>query len=881
MQGYTAKGSPTKSLLAHLKTKRYIALICVVVLCMSSVGASLYAYGDEQSSSTALDAPEFNKQIRLNDDGSYTLSMNVVGKSNEVSEQQVDPLDIALVLDVSGSMDDASGSGVTVTTYSKISPSNMNAYSTYYVRNGDQYDSVTCAKAQRVSYRTQCTVWQSQNQSYTINYGYGYWSSTTVTPNTTFYSASTHEETRMDALHSSVDSFLESLEEQNAKISNANSKIQVSLIKYAGTKTQSVGNNTYSSGGYYNSYTYNYSQIVDPLTSDINEVQSSVEDLEPGGATHSDYGFELAKTALAQDSRANAKKIVIFYSDGEPTSGSKFEPAVANSAIQDAYALKQSGVTVFSIGAMANANASATDQVNEFMNYVSSNYPSAQSTAAPGSRAGGDYYKAVTTGTDLQSIFSDLIHEVTSGTAYDHVAMTDTLSQYAQFTEPTQPNFGAQLVVRNAQGDEVPASAVGLPDAQGKTYTITSDPATKTVAIQFPAEYSLRNGYSYALEYKIEPTQLAYDEHASNVNASKPEYNNVQGDEGTGEISEFQDGFRSNKQATLTYTPRVDGESEDEVQEVPMPHPVIQVVDEQTATLTVRKQWLGKEAKPDSITVDIACTEDDGSACDGYSDVTITPNEQGEWTRDIEIPQADMSRTFTVTEDSVDGYSTVYDDAQTWKLAAHTVGTHSTTITNYPKSAPLNLGNIQLGKTVQGADVKSDFTFTLNAGEQEGLQFTPTTAVIAGPYTQGEQKTGAFAGTAQVALPDAQDSAGRSYDFEVREQKPDSSAWDWDQDAVTVHATITRDDAGVPQFNDDGTVQATMTYDYADDDADHVAANQQRAAFTNKVKSVSKLPLTGEGGATPLLWLVVGGGFAALAMLTAGGVALWRKRHLI
>ena len=79
----------------------------------------------------------------------------------------------------------------------------------------------------------------------------------------------------------------------------------------------------------------------------------------------------------------------------------------------------------------------------------------------------------------------------------------------------------------------------------------------------------------------------------------------------------------------------------------------------------------------------------------------------------------------------------------------------------------------------------------------------------------------------------------------------------------------------------EGTIPTTVTYHYAANDTDGTEANKNLAAFTNHWIAVSQLPLTGEGGATPLLWLVVGGGLGALALLTAGGVAVWRKRRLI
>lgn len=50
--------------------------------------------------------------------------------------------------------------------------------------------------------------------------------------------------------------------------------------------------------------------------------------------------------------------------------------------------------------------------------------------------------------TDLQTIFKEIISIVTSGTAYQDVTMTDTLSDYVEFSKPNAQNFDAELVIR-------------------------------------------------------------------------------------------------------------------------------------------------------------------------------------------------------------------------------------------------------------------------------------------------------------------------------------------------------------------------------------------------------------------------------------------------
>ena len=98
-----------------------LASLCAVAMSLGMASASVAAFADDrQPAATAdpqaatasagnVDAPQHTKRISKNDDGTYTLSMDVTGKSDESTEQQVVPLDIALGLDVSGSMNELSG----------------------------------------------------------------------------------------------------------------------------------------------------------------------------------------------------------------------------------------------------------------------------------------------------------------------------------------------------------------------------------------------------------------------------------------------------------------------------------------------------------------------------------------------------------------------------------------------------------------------------------------------------------------------------------------------------------------------------------------------------------------------------------------------------
>ena len=860
------------------RKSRLVAAFVAVAMTVGLAGAGVAAYGEDttdqsQSATTAaqdataaaegVDAPQHAKRISKNDDGTYTLSMDVTGKSSESTEQQVVPLDIALVLDVSGSMSEPSGSGK-ILDYVTVDLGDMYTFYTYYVKNADSYQAVTCSAQ---SWRG-CTTWQAEDgQEYQVTYSF----SGTPSAAVQFYKAV--EESRLDALKDAVTNFLSQVETQNESITDEAKKVQVALIKYAGNKNEHTGDDMYSEYG----YNCNYSQTVHSLTwNELQQERDAVNDLQAAGATRADYGLQLAATQL-NSGRPGARKLTIFYSDGSPTAYSEFDTDVANDAIRAAAQLKAGTSQVVSIGAMPGANPDGTDDANKFMNYVSSNYPNAQSMSKPGAQGEGTYYYAVSASTNLQTIFEKIISMVTSGTAYQDVTMTDTLSDYVEFSQPDAQNSGAELVIRDKDGHTVDPSVVGLAG-----YTITAQPRSKTISISFPQGYALKDGYTYSLEYTIVPSAQAYEKYAANVNAGKNGYgeNPSVGADDTGVSSAGQQGFLSNERATIDYRPRVNGEPQDLVEGTEYPHPVIQVDTTQFAKLSIHKAWIATNPEPDKVvTVDVTCKDAAGGECTGYPGIDISKSSN--WTSTVLIPKADADRTYTVTEHALSGFRTYYTNREI-TIPADTAGEYRSTVTNYPVAINFNLNQIRVGKTVQGTDTNQDFTFTLSPDPDnaegvtnaDGTPFTNATLTLGDHFTNGTQVTGAFADTS-ITLPTPEAGQEATYTFNIAENAPSPSAgWAADTDAVTVTVTV-----GAPTA--EGTIPTTVTYHYAADDADGTAANKNLAAFTNHWIAVSQLPLTGEGGATPLLWLVIGGGLGVLALLTAGGVAIWRTRRLI
>ena len=265
---------------------------------------------------------------------------------------------------------------------------------------------------------------------------------------------------RIDALKNAANAFIDEIATQNASISDASKQHQVSIVKFAGNKSSKVGNDTYRDGG----YRYNYSQVMKSMT-ECNETtkdsfRDTINSINPAGATNAAAGMELAQGQTSK--RDDAKKIVIFFTDGTPTTQSDFSDRVASDAVAAAKAMKDAGASVYAIGIFdganpsANVDASGTSNENKFMQAASSNYPAAIYAYTQGwprgtwdwsfgdRAANSDFYKSASSASELSKIFEDISKEIVKGAGYPtdaregfemsdgYITFDDSLGSYMQ-----------------------------------------------------------------------------------------------------------------------------------------------------------------------------------------------------------------------------------------------------------------------------------------------------------------------------------------------------------------------------------------------------------------------------------------------------------------
>lgn len=807
---------------AGRKGKRLVAIVAAVAMLGGVAGVSATAMADDGNASTTqsqttdekaaasapaplstegtngvpddptLSAPAREKTVTANGDGTYTVALNVTGAKSAGTGEIVtnQPLDIVLVLDVSGSMADNLSGGPK----------------------------------------------------------------------------------KIDALKTAVNGFIDATADENATISDRSQRNRIALVKFAGEESPEVGNDTDWQG-------YNYTQIVSNLTDEVSGLTNTVKGLRASGATSADYAFDRAQEALKYQPRANAKKVVIFFTDGEPNHGRGFDPIVAATAVNKAKSLKDAGTTIYSIGVVSGANpGDTTSDLNKYMHGISSNYPNATATSSEhlwgkfwsvnlGDRAeNSSYYKAATDAGQLNNIFESIYQEITKTAEYAGVTIHDKLSDWVVSSDAASVN-----------GE--PAGFTYTKTQNGQTTTWAGAPEARVAAdgtVSWPVTSSggkLEDGVTYTVSFNVKPTQAAFDNAASATperDAASDEANTDDPNKGNANSYFTND----NSSATVDYKTVVTSSQGGTTTSGPQTaaYPQKPTITLPVSKITVTKTWSDGNTNHENDSVQVQLKQDGKD----YANGSATLNAAGNWTHEFTVPAGPEGHTYSVSEVKVEGYDSKVDKTDL-KLQGLTAQSGAFMVTNTPSYVTLPASDVKVTKVVQGHAANSDFSFNLkcvdstdaNAGKcadvtglaNNGL----TTTVSKGELTaSGASATVGFGnGDLKFRVPTGADNLVYTFEASEDTEKP-AAGWKYDNDKVTVKVTVSRTDA-------------VVSYEYGENDSDRT--NTESAQFTNKYVAISSLPLT--GGTTGRDWLVYGGGLGLMALLAAAGYTVWRKRQLV
>lgn len=543
--------------------KRLLALFLAFVMAMSLLPVSVFADGGtggqlqgtkDNPITASEDGVTVNKYVSGDAENGYSLTLEAYASDQLTTTTTTTPLDIVLVLDVSGSMDEVLTDARTV--YQPVYVIDQSEY--YFIQDGNRYRKVEYTEA----YTTQEWDWgklEFVEKPHPAGWIYGYKSNPTyVEPmtsaedtdlgHTRFYTAvSMQKVTKMEALQNAVNSFIDQVSAKNNGVA-AESQHRISLVKFA---DDSYYQGHYDSiGDNHDSSDYNYTQVVKDFTSAAGDLKKAVNSLDAGGATAADYGLELANHVFNGDedltgARINAKKVLVFFTDGEPNHSNGFSGSVAAAAVNTAKRLKSNGVRVYTVGVFEEE----TTNISQYMNGVSSNYPNASAERGwqyfnygNQNTDGVAYYALAKDAEDLNSIFEGIADSVTTGTLEANpdstAVLSDSLSQYVKFPQGLIGSSN-QITVKFAKAqaydpdtktftfdpptDELPSNAKPTVTVNEKTGTITITGFDyKANAASYNETYKKVSGGKLVVTFPIEINESACNEDTTITNGYYP-----------------------------------------------------------------------------------------------------------------------------------------------------------------------------------------------------------------------------------------------------------------------------------------------------------------------------------------------------------------------
>ena len=501
-----------------MKIKRIFTAVLSFIMVLTMLPSMVFAAGNSDTSTDGSTVSEngltLTKTATLENDGTYTINLEAyaTGTTTTVTEKSGTPLDIVLVIDQSGSMyrdgylepmkeavtsfvdsisdnakeynvdhriaivgyasdrDDGESSGdaagpvngnqnerwtntgiyvngefknyETPEGYTPIYRDQMDQNETYYIE-GYGYTEIT--------YNTQQQEWGYYNWR-------GRWQS--VTPRTSQYDSNwdhtqVYTYTEGDSLTAS--------DYQNALVS-VNTTDEEGNVSVTGSVTTAINN------------------------------------LAASGATRTSYGMEMANQVFANNSidGTERQRIVVVFTDGEPGK-SGYESNEANSAIGEAYTTKQTyGAKIYTIGLYSNAD----NDVTNFMNYLSSNYPNAQSTRYPGqpvSESERKYYQTTDDASELENIFTnisqDIQHPSTEVTLDANAVMKDIMG--TGFVIPSGYDVSSNVSIQTVEGSTGDNSNYSW----GTVTDVTMSPDGINASVSASGDAIEVTGFDYAANY--------------------------------------------------------------------------------------------------------------------------------------------------------------------------------------------------------------------------------------------------------------------------------------------------------------------------------------------------------------------------------------------
>lgn len=468
----------------------FLLCLLMVVTLLPVMGASAAGGGNAITNPTYTGADSglvLSKTLTEDTKGNYSLKLEAYATGDvTTTPDTVAPMDIVLVLDQSGSMAENFGNSVQLKNADKMKGETAG----YYIYSSDDTYYL-------VKYNASTKMWQRSSNGTN-------WSKISNL-NTTVHVS------RLGALKDAVTTFVNSIQE-NANEYNVDHRI--AMIGFAsknseyyntelltGVTIQEKSVNTIYSAddwnGYYlypnakryigasNPTNADYQNSLVNVRTNTESLTKAIDALTAHGGTQTNDGLKMAKNVFDNNPLADStsrKRVVVLFTDGDTDSD-------RSTTIQTAYSLKQANASVYTVGIFDGANPTLdqnrADKANNFMHYLSSNYPNAQSWNNPGNgtRPSTDkddsFYLAASDADSLSNVFSTIQGSITGSSKVNlttEAVLKDVVSD--KFTVPANVALSAASYACTGKAND---GSFTWSETASKTYTPVRDGQTVTV----------------------------------------------------------------------------------------------------------------------------------------------------------------------------------------------------------------------------------------------------------------------------------------------------------------------------------------------------------------------------------------------------------------
>ena len=539
---------------------------------------------------------------------------------------------------------------------------------------------------------------------------------------------------------------------------NVNIDARFSMVTFSGNKTTGMW-------GQGDTKTWDDAEVAVSWTTDAGTIERGSKPTSNGG-TNYQAGIRTAKELLTSK-RAGAMTAVIFISDGDPTFYYNPDGYTRGDGNNDG----NGGADNLKVCLDAAKNEIANLGVNYFYTVgvgKASDYVNLSDLCSASGVSGAKNFDGTNTD-ELTKAFSTIESDILTFLC-SNVSIQDVLSENVEVVKDKDGVFKSLKIVVTGKDGKTIVEGDNKVTFQDGTQNVTLkagyDSKTKTITLDFPAEYQLNAEYTYKVIANIDATEKAYENYRKNLTDNKDE--NEKGykdaaDAGTGTHAGEKGMYTNeNSEAKMTYTFR--GEEYTELYDKPVIklHPGKLILEKEVegldsltpeqleqykANLKFKIKVKTKNdtsLKEEEITLTAFAKESNGNEDSGSDSNT---NRKNKYIYTV-MEGINPGSFYEITEDGgeVEGY--------TWETAADKKSENGTIVKDETEKVffknTYSRKNIPLiiNKTVEGnmSEKRKEFAFSITLKDANGAAYELSDEEIkdVGFSTKGEDQKGVY-----------------------------------------------------------------------------------------------------------------------------------------